>query len=140
MALISDFTPMTLEERTRMNELCAGIQQAKDYEQFAAMLRELSELIERKEQRRFPDQPKVVWARNKPWTTMPARVKKILSSIDGPRRKVEISVPAADDLFREIRIENKLMGLDGKPVALTAGAQLMITLEAEISGTVPDPN
>jgi len=131
---------MTPEERTRMNELCAGIQQEKDYENFAAMLHEMSELIERKEQRRFPNQPKVVWARNKPWTSVPATANKILSSIDGPKRKVEISVPAADDLFREIRIENKLMGLDGKPVTLTAGARLMITLEAEISGTVRDPN
>jgi hypothetical protein len=131
---------MTPEERTRMNELCAGIQEEKDYETFSAMLHEMSELIERKEQRRFPNQPKVVWARNKPWTSMPATANRILSSIDGPKRKVEISVPAADDLFREIRIENKLMGLDGKPVALTTGARLMVTLEAEISGTVPDAN
>jgi hypothetical protein len=131
---------MTPEERTRMSELCAGIQEEKDYEKFSAMLHEMSELIERKEQRRFPNQPKVVWARNKPWTSMPATAKKVLSSIDGPKRKVEISVPTADDLFREIRIENKLMGVDGKPVAITAGARLMITLEAEISGTVPDAN
>ena len=121
-----------------MNELCAGIQEEKDYENFSAMLHEMSQLIERKEQRRFPNQPKVVWTRNKPWTSMPATANKILSSIDGPKRKVEISIPAADDLFREIRIENQLIGVDGKPLALTTGARLTVTLEAEISGTVPD--
>ena len=123
-----------------MNELCAGIQEEKDYEKFSAMLHEISQLIERKEQRRFPDQPKVVWARKKPWTSMPATAKKILSSIGGPKPRVEVSIPAADDLYREIRIENQLIGLDGKPIALTAGARLTLTLEAEISGTAPDAN
>ena len=102
---------MTPEERSRMNELCAGIQEEKDYEKFSAMLHEMSQLIERKEQRRFPDQPKVVWARKKPWTSMPATAKKILSSTGGPKPRVEVSIPAADDLYREIRIENQLIGL-----------------------------
>jgi hypothetical protein len=52
---------MTPEERTPMSELCGGIHEEKDYERFAAMLHEMSELIERKEQRRFPQRPKVVW-------------------------------------------------------------------------------
>lgn len=129
---------MTPEERSRMNELCAGIQEEKDYERFSAMLHEMSELIERKEQRRFPNQPKVVWARNKPWTALPARANKVLSAPDGPKPRVEISIAAADDLYREIRVENQFIGLDGKPVALTTGARLTVTLEAEISGTVPD--
>ncbi len=71
---------------------------------------------------------------------MAATANKILPSIDGPKRKVEISIPQADDLFREIRIENQLIGGDGKPVALTTGARLTLTLEAEISVTVPDPD
>lgn len=71
---------------------------------------------------------------------MPATAKKILSSIGGPKPRVEVSIPAADDLYREIRIENQLIGLDGKPIALTAGARLTLTLEAEISGTAPDAN
>lgn len=114
-----------------MNELCAGIQEETDYEKFVAMLHEMSALLERKEQRRFPDEPKVVWTRNKPWTSMPARAIKLLPSVDGQNHKVEISIPAADDLFREIRIENKLVDVDGKAVSLVAGAQLTITLEAE---------
>ena len=131
---------MTPDERKRMDELCLGIQEEKEYGQFAAMLRELSTLIERKEQRRFPQEPKVAWTRNKPWTSMPAQAIKLLPSIDGPNRRVEISVSAADDLFREIRIENKLIGVDGKSVSLKSGAQLTMTLEAESSGTVPTPS
>lgn len=131
---------MTSEEQIRMNELCAGIQEERNYERFAAMLHEMSELIARKEERRFPHQPKLVWARNKPWTSMSASAKKLLPSVDGPNRKVEIAISAADDLFREIRIENQLTGVDGKPVALAQGTQLTLTLEAEVSGTAPDSN
>lgn len=118
-----------------MNELCTRIQKEQNYANFSAMLREMSELIERKEQRRFPNQPRLVWTRNKPWTSMSATANKILPSI-GPKPKVEIAIAAADDLFREIRIENQFTGVDGKPVALTTGARLTVTLEAEISGTV----
>jgi hypothetical protein len=123
-----------------MNELCLGIQEEKDYGKFATMLHEMTELIERKEQRRFPQEPKVVWIPNKPSVRMPARANRLLSSIDGPNKKVEITIPAADDLFREIRIENRLLGLDGLPVSLASGAELTITVEAEISGTVSIPN
>jgi hypothetical protein len=131
---------MTPDERKRMNELCLGIQEEKDYGKFATMLHEMTELIERKEQRRFPQEPKVVWIPNKPSVRMPARANRLLSSIDGPNKKVEITIPAADDLFREIRIENRLLGLDGLPVSLASGAELTITVEAEISGTVSIPN
>lgn len=132
-------TPMTPEERKRMNELCRGIQEEKDYRSFAVMLREMLELIERKEQRRFAHEPKI-WMRSKPWKTLTARATKLLASGYGPTGKVEIAIPEADDLFREIRIENKLTSIDGKPVALVAGAQLTITVEAETSGTVPMSN
>lgn len=123
-----------------MTELCARIQEEKDYQNFSAMLHELSELIERKEQRRFPNHPKVVWKRNRPWVSMPATANKILPSTDGPNQRVEISIPAADVLFREIRIENRLIGMDGEPVALITGARLTVTLEAETGSTVRDTN
>jgi hypothetical protein len=122
---------MTPEEQVRMNELCAAIQEERNYERFAAVLHEMSELIARKEQRRFPDQPKIVWARNKPWTSMSASAKKLLPSVGDPKGRVEISIPQADDLFREIRIANQLTSVDGQPVALAAGAHLTLTLEAE---------
>jgi hypothetical protein len=120
---------MTPEEQVRMNELCAAIQEERNYERFSAMLHEMSELIARKEKRRFPDHPKIVWARNKPWTSMSASANKLLSN-----RTVEIAIPAAEDLFREIRIDNQFTGVNGKPVAIIAGAQLTLTLEAEQLG------
>lgn len=121
-----------------MSELCTRIQEEQNYENFSATLHEMSELIERKERRRFPDQPKLVWTRNRPWTSLPATANKILPSIGSPISRVEISIAAADDLFREIRIENQLTGVDGKPVVLTTGARLTVTLEAETGDTVPD--
>jgi hypothetical protein len=41
----------------------------------------------------------------------------------------------ADDLFREIRIENNFTDVAGGPVALTSGARLDVTFEAETKKT-----
>jgi len=120
-----------------MNELCAGIQEERDYAKFVVSLREMAELIERKQQRRFQDQPKFAWNRNKPWRSVPAVARKVLPAVNSPNGRVEISIPAAEDLFREIRLENVFNGVDGKAVALASGAQLTITFEAETAGTVP---
>jgi hypothetical protein len=123
---------MTPEERERMNSLCLGIREEKDYNKFASMLHEMSELIARKEQRRFQQHPRVTWQKNKPWKTVPAVVNKLVKSgfADEPER-VEISITGAENLFREIRIENKFTGIDGGPVALTNGAHVDVTFEAE---------
>lgn len=122
---------MTPEERIRMDQLSIAIQRENDYENFAAMLHEMSELIARKEQRRFPQQPKIVWARNKPWVSMPAIATKTFPDVDDPKGKVEMSIPAADNLFRELRISNQFTDVGGKPVSVCAGARLQLTLEAE---------
>jgi hypothetical protein len=123
---------MTSEERERMNSLSVGIQEETDYNKFAAMLHERSELIARKEQRRFEHHPKLIWQRNSPWKTVPAVVTKIVKpAFEGQPAKVEISITHADDLFREIRIENNFTDVDGGPVALTNGARLDVTFEAE---------
>ena len=50
--------------------------------------------------------------------------------------EVEIAIEAAEDLFREIRIENTLTDVDGNPVALKNGAEVDVTFEAEVSDTV----
>ncbi len=128
---------MTPEERQRMNALCVGIQEEQNYEKFATMLREMGELIARKEQRRFHEHPSIVWQRNRPSRTLPALVNKVLLSpySDCPER-VEISIAAADDLFREVRIENVLTNPDGQPVALKSGAQIDVTFEADLCDTV----
>lgn len=127
---------MTSEERERMNGLCVGIQEETDYNKFAVLLHEMSELIARKEQRRFEHHPKLVWQRNTPWKTVPAVVTKIVTpAFNDQPAKVEISISQADDLFREIRIENNFTGIDGGPVALTNGARLDVTFEAETKKT-----
>jgi hypothetical protein len=128
---------MTSEERIRMNESCARIQDETDYNKFVKSLREMAELIERKEHRRFQDQPKFVWNRIKPWKSVAARAGKVLPSLNSQTGRVEISIPGAEDLFREIRLQNVFNTVDGQAVALTNGAQLTITFEAEIAGTVP---
>jgi predicted DNA-binding antitoxin AbrB/MazE fold protein len=128
---------MTPEERERMNVLSLGIQEERNYEKFADMLREMGELIARKEQRRFAEHPRVVWQRDRPSRTVPGVVSKILNpTFFQETEKVEISVSAADDLFREIRIENKLTNVDGEPVALKNGARVDVTFEANLSETI----
>jgi hypothetical protein len=123
---------MNSEERERMNSLSVGIQEETDYNKFAALLHEMSELIARKEQRRFEHHPKLVWQRNAPWKTVPAVVTKIVNpAFEGQPAKVEIAISQADDLFREIRIENNFTDFDGSPIALTNGARLDVTFEAE---------
>jgi hypothetical protein len=128
---------MTTEERERMNSLCVRIQEEKDYPKFEALLRELNDLVHRKE-RRFPQHDgNDAWHHDRPWKTIPAVVQKIIKSVYPEQmEKIEISIPAADDLFREIRIENRLTDVDGEPVALKSGARLNVTLEAEAKDAI----
>jgi len=128
---------MTPEERERMNVLCAEIQQEKDYDQFASQLRELSELISRKEQRRFQNHPKLIWQHSRPWKTVPAVVHKIVKTgVARQPEKAEISITPADYLFREVRIENTLTDSKGELVALRQGARVEVTFEADPADTI----
>jgi hypothetical protein len=52
-------------------------------------------------------------------------------------QKIEISIPDADDLFREIRVANSFISPDGGSVSLKAGVQVHITIEADLKDTVP---
>lgn len=127
---------MTPEERERMNELCLQIQEEKHYERFAAQLRELSELLARKQQRRFNHHPQLVWNRNRPWTTVPGVVNKVIKTgIAREPEKAEISITPADYLFREIRIQNSLTSPEGDTVALKQGARVELTFEADADDT-----
>jgi len=128
---------MTPEERERMNVLCAEIQLEKNYDQFAGQLRELSELISRKQQRRFQNHPKLIWPRTRPWKTVSAVVHKIIKTgVDRQPEKAEISIIPADYLFREIRIENTLTDPSGDVVALKPGARVDVTFEADLADTI----
>lgn len=132
---------MTPDERDRMNQLSLRIQEERDYEKFAGLLQELSELIDCKTRRRFNQYPKLIWYRNRPWKTVSAVVKKLLQPVlPGQHEKMEISITEADHLYREIRLENLLTDIDGLPVALKNGAHLEVTFEAEPTDIVKLPN
>src|ERR1700730_16315321 len=64
--------------------------------------------------------------------TLPGTVQKIIKSPD-PRdpEKAEIAVEGADELYREIRIENTLTDEKGNQVKLKEGAHGDVTVVAE---------
>jgi hypothetical protein len=71
----------------------------------------------------------------KPKTKKPGVVRKIVK-YPGEPEKVEISVGGADDLYREVRIENRLEK-DGEKVKLKDGAPVKVIVEAEQKVTTP---
>jgi len=73
--------------------------------------------------------------------TMDAKVQKIIKSPD-PRipDKAEIGIERADELYREIRIENTLTDEQGNQVELKQGAHVDVTVEADSSETTSKIN
>jgi hypothetical protein len=72
-----------------------------------------------------------------PSTTLPGTVQKIIKS-PNPQvpDKAQIGVEGADELYKEIRIENALTDKDGAQVELKPGAPVEVTIEAEPKDTV----
>jgi hypothetical protein len=68
--------------------------------------------------------------------TLPGTVEKIIKPVypDVPE-KAQIAVEGADDLYREIRIQNNLTGANGEEVGLKEGAIVDVKVEAEKKGT-----
>ena len=67
-------------------------------------------------------------------------VRKIIKPIDPSEpEKAEIEVHDADHLYKEIRIENKLVDSKGKKVKLKPSASVDVTVEADEKDTLPDP-
>jgi hypothetical protein len=66
----------------------------------------------------------------------PATVKKIIKPLD-PRlpEKAQIDVHEAEELYKEIRVENKLIDAKGDEVQLKEGADVDVTVEAEPEAT-----
>jgi chorismate mutase len=124
---------MTPDERERFKLLCTQIPVEKDYNRYEQLLRDLYELVGRKE-RRFPAHTaKTMGA----WKTIPAVAKQIIKSrFSNQPERVEISLQEADDLFREIRIENSFSNETGQSVGLVAGTALDVTFEASSKDTV----
>jgi hypothetical protein len=72
--------------------------------------------------------------------TLPAKVEKIIApqETDEPE-KAQISIDSADDLYREVRIENTLTDENGEEVSLKEGAEVEVTVEAD-KGAIKNTN
>ena len=80
-----------------------------------------------------PDSPE---GKDKPSTTLPGTVQKIIKPIDpSAQDTAEISIEKAEDLYREIRVENTLKDEKGEEVALKEGASVDVTIEADKKDT-----
>jgi len=61
-----------------------------------------------------------------------AKVRKIIKPANPTQpEKAEISIEEADDLYREIRIENRLTDDKGKETSLKEGAEVEVQIEAD---------
>jgi hypothetical protein len=70
--------------------------------------------------------------------TLPGTVEKIIPAIgDHIPEKAEIKIEGADDLYREVRIENEMVDAEGNAVKLKKGAEVEVTIEADKKDTKP---
>ena len=77
----------------------------------------------------------------KPAVTLPGVVEKIIPPIHpSESEKAQITVEGADDLYKEIRVDNTLEDENGKKRRLKPGAQVEVTIEADPDQTVPAPS
>jgi DNA repair exonuclease SbcCD nuclease subunit len=74
----------------------------------------------------------------KPSVTLPGTVEKIIPAL-GPNypEKAQITVKGADDLYKEVRIENALEDENGNSVKPKRGAEVEVTIEANKADTTP---
>jgi hypothetical protein len=64
--------------------------------------------------------------------TLPGTVEKIIPAmVPSEPEKAQIAVHGAEELYREIRVENTLQDATGKPVSLKKGAEVEVTIAAE---------
>ena len=65
--------------------------------------------------------------------TLPGTVEKIIPAVgDHEPEKAQIAVEGADELYREIRIENTLQDEEGNAVSLKKGAEVEVTIAADL--------
>lgn len=77
----------------------------------------------------------------KPKTTKPGVVEKIIKPVvPNEPEKAQIAVEGADHLYREIRVENTLIDDKGNEVKMKEGAEVDVTLEADLEDTEPKKN
>jgi hypothetical protein len=77
------------------------------------------------------DREDVEKSADKPNVTLPGKVDKIIPPIGNEPEKAQITVEGADELYREVRIENAFQDGDGEQVSLKKGAEVDVTIEAD---------
>ena len=79
--------------------------------------------------------------RKKPKVKKQGTVEKIIKTPDPSEpEKAEIAVHGADELYREIRIENTLKTEEGELRKLKKGAEVEVVIEADETETLPKDN
>lgn len=75
-------------------------------------------------------------ATDKAGVTLPGKVEKIIPPAHPAEpEKAQINVQGAEDLYREIRIDNVLQNEKGETVRLKQGAEVEVTVEADEAAT-----
>ena len=69
--------------------------------------------------------------------SLPLSKKIIKSPLPHEPEKAEIEVKDADPLYQEVRIENSMEDQAGNKVKLKEGADVSVTIEADVDQTVP---
>jgi hypothetical protein len=78
-------------------------------------------------------------AGDKAEVTLPGKVEKIIHPISPEEpEKAQINVEGADDLYREIRIDNALKNDKGETVRLKEGAEVEVKVEADATAVNKD--
>ncbi len=73
-----------------------------------------------------------------PSVTLPGTVEKIIKPSEPMEaEKAQIAIEGADELYREIRVENTLTDENGNEVRLKKGASVEVTVEAPPEATSP---
>jgi hypothetical protein len=67
--------------------------------------------------------------------------KVIKPTFNHEKEKAEIAIEEADELYREIRVENVLTDAEGNHASLKQGAEVEVVVEADSDATLkkPDP-
>ena len=106
-------------------ELCAQVAVELDPDKVLALVEEINQLLLQKERRLgFPTKK-----RKKLRGTVEQVIKPIVST---DPEKAQINIEQADDLYRELRVENTLTDDEGKGARLEKGEEVELILEAEV--------
>jgi hypothetical protein len=62
---------------------------------------------------------------------LPGKVEKIIPARYGESEKAQIKIHDAEDLYSEVRVENKLTDKEGDDVSLKKDAEVEVSINAE---------